>query len=80
MPVFKPEITLGTILEIFTLLGALLGMGIGIIRKFSVLETKLNIIFNWWTTNIAGGHSDTPHQSRERERFYGAKLPPDLLP
>lgn len=64
--VFKPEITLGTIIEIITLLGIVFGA----IHKFSVIETKLNIIFNWWSTRVVG-REETSHQRDQRRQFFG---------
>lgn len=53
--VFRPEITLGTIIEICVFIMAVAGG----IRKFGQLEAKLNIMYTWFETVVLrhGGES-----------------------
>ena len=64
MPVFKPEITLGTLIELLAFIVAVLGG----IRKFGVLEAKLNIMYKWFEDSVL--HNAPRRHSRDDEDFY----------
>lgn len=45
---FNPEINLGAIIELVSLLVVVIGG----ISKFNTIETKLNIMFDWFQGNV----------------------------
>lgn len=63
---FNPEINLGTICEIITVVA----LAIGAARKFGVIETKLNIIYAWFQTEIINGHKFRQDRITESREFY----------
>lgn len=58
---FNPEINLGTIIEILVFLGAIYGA----IRKVTVLETKLNIMYGWFEETVMHPRKN------DSKRFFG---------
>jgi high-affinity nickel permease len=63
---FNPEINFGTIVEISVFIIALIGG----IRKFGILEQKLNIMYSWWERTILGQESsDHP----DTQKFFGKR-------
>jgi hypothetical protein len=65
---FNPEITLGTIISTVVFVATIVGSMLAAVRKFGVLEAKLNIMYHWFEKKVlgAGNHEDT-------ERFFGKK-------
>lgn len=45
---FKPEITLGQVVEIVLFLGGV----IAAVRKFGAMEQKLNILYDWFEHSV----------------------------
>ena len=66
---FNPEINLGTLIEMATFIVVVAG----VFTKFGRLETKLNIMFDWFQRTVIG-HSisgGTPPTDEEIRRFHG---------
>jgi hypothetical protein len=66
---FNPEINLGTIIEIFTFIALALGAA----RKFGVIETKLNVMYGWFQTEIINGHRFHSDRMTETRQFYDTR-------
>lgn len=64
---FSGEITLGTLIEAATFLGGALVIA----RKFGAIETKLNIMYGWFNTEVINGHAHREDRMLETQRFYG---------
>lgn len=63
---FNPEINLGTVIETCTFVL----LAIGAARKLGVLESKLNIMFSWFQTEIINGHRHASDRVVESEEFH----------
>lgn len=61
---FKPEITLGTVIELAVFLFAVLGA----VRKFGVLEAKLNIMYGWFEASVM--HTSRARDKQDDESFF----------
>ena len=61
---FKPEITLGTVIELLVFLFAVLGA----VRRFGVLEAKLNIMYGWFEQSVM--HSGRSRDKQDDEKFF----------
>ena len=66
---FSPEVSLGAIVEIIIMLIMVAGAFI----KIGRLETKLNIMFDWFQRTIIGGSKSHPNPPSDEEirRFHG---------
>jgi hypothetical protein len=62
---FKPEITLGQLVEVIVFV---LGL-IGIARKFGALEQKLNTLYTWWEKAVLYRHEPGNQERAKAERF-----------
>lgn len=62
---FKPEITLGQIVELFGLFVALVVAA----RKFGALENKIGLMYDWWVKTVVFRHDTATHERPKVERF-----------
>jgi hypothetical protein len=68
MPIFKPEISLGTVVELLSFIVVV----IGAIHKFGVLETKLNVMYTWFEQNVLNESHMEQMRASARKKFFGA--------
>lgn len=66
---FNPEINLGTVIEVLVFALAVVGG----IMKFSALETKLNIMFDWFQRSVIGVPPQGDEAEKDIRRFHGGK-------
>jgi hypothetical protein len=60
---WSPEISLGTVIQI----GTIILLALGAARKFGAIEAKLNIMYSWFSSNVIN-----QHRSKESdEKFFG---------
>lgn len=61
---YKPDISLGTIIEIIVFILAVAGA----VRRLGVLEAKLNIMYGWFESSVI--HSNRGRDKQDDEKFF----------
>lgn len=63
---FKWDISLGTVIAVITIL-SVYGHAA---TRFTLLERKMNILFNWWTREVFKGGTPNPETAADIQKFF----------
>jgi hypothetical protein len=62
---FNPEINLGNVIELLGFLAVVFGA----VRKFGALEAKLNVMYEWFSSEVLHGRRRTPEPMPEPDTW-----------